>query len=86
MKPSQMRLTSLAIGTFVCLGIAPALAAVDGLWLDKDGTTLRIHGCGGSVCANVVRMKQANDPATGHPWTEKNNINSAIVRWSACRC
>jgi uncharacterized protein (DUF2147 family) len=75
MKPYQMRLTLLAIGPFVGLGMTPALAAVDGLWLDKDGTTLRIHGCGSSVCANVVRMKQANDPVTGHPWTDKNNID-----------
>jgi uncharacterized protein (DUF2147 family) len=70
-----MRLTLLTIGLFACLAMTPALAAVDGLWLDKDGTTLRIHGCGGAVCANVVRMKEANDPATGRPWTDKNNID-----------
>jgi uncharacterized protein (DUF2147 family) len=75
MKPCQTRLILLTIGTFFWLGVTPALAAVDGLWLDKDGTTLRIHSCGGAVCANVVRMKQANDPATGRPWTDKNNID-----------
>ena len=75
MKRCQTRLMLLATGTFAWLGMMPALAAVDGLWLDKDGTTLRIHNCGGAMCANVVRMKQANDPATGRPWIDKNNID-----------
>ena len=75
MKPCQTRLTLLTIGLFACLGGTPALALVDGLWLDKDGTTLRIHSCGGAICANVVRMKERNDPATGQPWTDKNNVD-----------
>ena len=53
--------------------LAPALADPVGLWLDKDGWTIRIQPCGSDLCAVIASVKPPLDPATGRPWTDKNN-------------
>jgi uncharacterized protein (DUF2147 family) len=56
--------------------IAPALADPVGLWLDKDGWTIRIQPCGPDLCAVIASVKPPVDPATGRPWTDKNNADA----------
>jgi uncharacterized protein (DUF2147 family) len=56
---------------------APLLADPMGLWLDKDGWTIRIHACGPDLCAVIASIKPPLDPATGRPWTDKNNSDAS---------
>jgi len=49
------------------------LADPVGLWLDKDGWTIRIQPCGPDLCAVIASIRPPLDPATGRPWTDKNN-------------
>ena len=57
--------------------IAPAHADPAGLWLGKDGGTIRIQPCGPDLCAVIASMKPPLDPTTGRPWTDKNNPDTA---------
>jgi uncharacterized protein (DUF2147 family) len=57
--------------------IEPALADPTGLWLDKDGWTIRIQPCGPDLCAVIATVKPPLDPATGQPWTDKNNSDAS---------
>ena len=73
---------TLVIGLVVLalLACATDFAAADpiGLWLDKEGTTIRVQACGQALCGTIVGMKEALDPATGRPWTDKNNSDRAL--------
>jgi uncharacterized protein (DUF2147 family) len=55
--------------------VATALADPVGLWLDKDGWTIRVQSCGPDLCAVIASVKPPLDPATGRPWTDKNNAD-----------
>jgi uncharacterized protein (DUF2147 family) len=57
--------------------IAPARADPTGLWLDKDGWTIRIQLCGPDLCAVIATVKPPLDPATARPWTDKKNADPA---------
>jgi uncharacterized protein (DUF2147 family) len=48
-----------------------------GLWLAKDGATVRISPCGRNLCGFLVRPNPASDPATGQPVMDKNNTDPA---------
>jgi uncharacterized protein (DUF2147 family) len=60
-----------------CIGVEAALADPTGIWLDKDGWTIRIHGCGQALCAEIASTQPPLDPATGKPWTDKNNADAS---------
>lgn len=82
MKSDRTRLRT-PLGLFVITAVAlmstvPVYADVEGIWLDKDGGTVRIRNCGGGVCGNIVGVNPRIDPATGLPWTDKKN---ADPRW-----
>ena len=68
-------------GALLCAGALfgslPAAADPLGLWRDKDGTTIRVQHCGPALCGTIVGMAPANDPETGHPWTDKHNPDPA---------
>jgi uncharacterized protein (DUF2147 family) len=49
-----------------------------GLWIDKDGTTIRVEACGQALCGTIVGLRQAIDPTTGRPKTDKNNSDRAL--------
>ena len=57
--------------------IAPAIADPIGLWIDKRGWTIRIQACGPDLCAVIASVKPPLDPATGSPWTDKNNADTS---------
>jgi uncharacterized protein (DUF2147 family) len=58
--------------------IASAQADPRGLWLAQDGAKVRISLCGGALCAIIAEAKSRFDPATGQPWTDKNNHDPAL--------
>lgn len=55
----------------------PALADPTGVWLDKDGWTIRVYSCGQAVCAAIASTQPPLDPTTGKPWTDKNNADAS---------
>jgi uncharacterized protein (DUF2147 family) len=69
-------------GLFAALALAavsavPAFADPTGVWLDKDGWTIRIQACGPDLCAVIASVKPPLDPATGKAWTDKNNADAS---------
>lgn len=70
----------LAIILFGAAGIAGAKADPRGLWLAQDGAKVRVGSCGGTLCATIAEAKSRVDPATGQPWTDKNNPDPALRR------
>src|SRR5215471_9827534 len=68
----------LVVLALVALAIDPAAADPIGLWLDKDGTTIRVQACGQALCGAIVALNPPNDPATGKPWTDKNNSDRTL--------
>jgi uncharacterized protein (DUF2147 family) len=50
-----------------------------GNWLTEDGkATVRVANCGGALCGTIVALKEANDPDTGKPKTDKNNADASL--------
>jgi uncharacterized protein (DUF2147 family) len=70
----------LAVILFGPAGIAGAKADPRGLWLAQDGAKVRVGSCGGTLCATIAEPKSRLDPATGQPWTDKNNPDPALRR------
>ncbi len=66
-----------AVILIAAAGIAPAIADPTGLWVDKDGGTIRIQACGSDLCAVIASVKPSLDPATGGPRTDKNNVDAS---------
>ncbi len=63
---------------WACAGVAPALADPSGVWLDKDGWTIRIYPCGEQdMCAVIASVQPPLDPATGKPRTDRNNSDAS---------
>src|SRR5712691_1352064 len=71
MKSYRQRIGLFAIATFVCMSAAPALAHVEGMWMVKDGTILRIHNCGEAVCGSIAALRNKAD----QPATDRNNAD-----------
>ena len=75
----QRLIGSLALASFlICAGVHPAMADPRGLWQAKDGGRVRIAACGKALCGIMASMPSPNDPATGRPWTDKNNRDPAL--------
>ena len=48
-----------------------------GTWLTDEGkATVRMTDCGGALCATIVSLKEPNDPASGKPKTDINNVDA----------
>ncbi len=62
----------------VWLGTVRAAEPI-GNWQTEDGkATVRIANCGGGLCGTIVALKEANDPDTGRPKTDKNNADANL--------
>ena len=49
-----------------------------GTWLTDEGkATVRMTDCGGALCATIVSLKEPNDPASGKPKTDINNVDAS---------
>jgi len=70
--------TASIAAAFVLIASAESLRASPiGLWLANDGGKLRIAVCGDGLCGFVAGTHPPNDPATGRPFTDKNNPDPA---------
>jgi uncharacterized protein (DUF2147 family) len=59
---------------------APGLADPAGVWMEKDGGTIRVFSCGRGYCATIATVQPRLDPATGKPRTDKNNTDASRRR------
>jgi uncharacterized protein (DUF2147 family) len=50
-----------------------------GTWHTEEGkATVRIAACGPALCGTIIALKEANDPDTGKPKTDKNNVEASL--------
>src|SRR3954469_751892 len=56
-------------------GAGAALADPTGTWREKDGGTIQVSHCGEGYCATIATVQPPLDPATGKPWTDKQNAD-----------
>ena len=61
MKSYRTRIGMPALVAFALLGGTPALANVEGMWIGKGGTAVRIFNCGGAVCGRVASVGRGDD-------------------------
>ena len=75
-----MNVWRLTIVAAAVLGatLVPAFAADPaGTWLTEEGkATIRLADCGGALCGTIVALKEPNDPQTGQPKLDKNNVDA----------
>jgi uncharacterized protein (DUF2147 family) len=74
-----MKILLLAALTLVVL-IASGEIGVSspiGTWLVKDGSKIRISPCALNLCGFLAQPSPQNDPETGRPWKDKNNVDPA---------
>lgn len=77
MNVRSIRKVACAVCAWFAVWMVPAAADPTGLWLDKDGWTIRIQSCGPDLCAVIASVKPPLDPATGQAQTDKNNADAA---------
>ena len=77
-KKTTLRFAVLAVAVGL-LGAEPAAAAdPHGVWLTEGGKSrVRIADCSGALCGTLIALSEPNDPATGKPKTDKNNVDSS---------
>jgi len=73
----QISVRLLAIASIALISTLPARADVYGLWLHKDGGTLRIRNCADGVCGTIASVGGV-DPETGQPPTDKKNADPKL--------
>jgi uncharacterized protein (DUF2147 family) len=56
MKSYQTRFGLFAIMTVALMSTTPVRAGVEGVWLDKDGGTVRIRSCGDGMCGIIASV------------------------------
>jgi uncharacterized protein (DUF2147 family) len=67
-----------ALLSILLLGISAVVSfAVDatGTWRTEEDATVRVSNCGGGLCASIASLRQPNDPQTGKPKTDINNVD-----------
>jgi uncharacterized protein (DUF2147 family) len=75
MRVALLRSVACAVVMLGFAGIEPTRAEPTGIWLDKDGGTVRIRPCGDALCGTIASVRPRLDPATGRPWTDKKNAD-----------
>jgi uncharacterized protein (DUF2147 family) len=64
----------VAIACLVASGETGSASPI-GLWLTKDGAKIRVSPCGRDLCGFIAQSSSPIDPATGRPFTDKNNAD-----------
>ena len=79
-NPMSFMRTATIAGVLLGLSLGTSLAAdPTGTWLTEEGkATVRIAACGPALCGTIVSLKEANDPDTGKPKTDKNNAEAGL--------
>jgi uncharacterized protein (DUF2147 family) len=72
--------TATTAAALLGLSLGTSLAAdPTGTWHTEDAkATVRIAACGPALCGTIVSLKEANDPDTGKPKTDKNNADASM--------
>jgi len=61
----------------VSLGASFAADPMGNWHTEEAKATVRIAACGPALCGTIVSLKEANDPDTGKPKTDKNNKDTS---------
>jgi uncharacterized protein (DUF2147 family) len=69
------KIAAAFVVVFACA--APAGADPTGVWVEKDGDTIRVFPCGQGFCATIASVEPRRDSETGKPRTDKNNADAA---------
>jgi uncharacterized protein (DUF2147 family) len=77
MKSYRTHIGMPALVAFALLGGTPALANVEGMWIGKGGTAVRIFNCGGAVCGRVASVGRGDD--AGRKNADSGQRNHAAV-------
>ncbi len=65
-------------GAALSLPTVASAGDITGMWLVQDGSAkIRIANCGSAFCGTIAWIKDPNDPETGKPWTDKQNVNAS---------
>jgi uncharacterized protein (DUF2147 family) len=69
--------TSAVAAALIGAALLPSFAAdPSGTWKTEEGrATVRMADCGGALCGTIVALKEPNDPQTGKPKLDKNNVD-----------
>jgi len=62
----------------VSLGASFAADPMGNWHTEEAKATVRIAACGPALCGTIVSLKEANDPDTGKPKTDKNNADAGM--------
>jgi uncharacterized protein (DUF2147 family) len=76
----MVKVFASAAFAMLCLAVATRALAGDprGHWLTENSRAkVTIVSCGGSLCGNIVALKEPNDLETGKPRTDKYNPDAA---------
>src|SRR3974390_1344527 len=64
------RLGMYLLAAIALMGAAPAYADVEGLWMAKDGGTVRIRPCGPAVCGDLASPGKSESGRRGQVGTQ----------------
>jgi uncharacterized protein (DUF2147 family) len=62
----------------VSLGASFAADPMGNWHTEEAKATVHIAACGPALCGTIVSLKEANDPDTGKPKTDKNNADAGM--------
>jgi uncharacterized protein (DUF2147 family) len=74
-----VRVATIVGAGVLALATGGPVAAGDavGMWLTEGGKArVRVSPCGGALCGAIMALKEANDPETGRPKTDKHNADA----------
>jgi uncharacterized protein (DUF2147 family) len=70
--PALLAIALMGVSTLASFAADPA-----GTWLTEENATVRVSNCGGGLCATIASLKEPNDPQTGKPKTDINNVDAS---------
>ena len=78
MNVKILRAPALAIALWGGSTLASFALDPIGTWRTDEGkATVRVADCGGALCATIVSLKEPNDPKSGRPKTDSNNVDAS---------
>jgi uncharacterized protein (DUF2147 family) len=78
MNVKILRAPALAIALWGGSTLASFALDPIGTWRTDEGkATVRVADCGGALCATIVSLKEPNDPSSGRPKTDSNNVDAS---------
>jgi uncharacterized protein (DUF2147 family) len=73
---AKIPLAALLSIALLCVSAVASFAAdPTGIWRTEEEATIRVSNCSGGLCAAIASIKEPNDPQTGKPKTDINNVD-----------